>query len=112
MDELKFGSLDNAKAQALAAGFKRIQDNRYKDKATLNFTGITDLQAWPGLQGKIGGGYEYAFDGLTICARPTLPPNHGLNMQPKDGKETVQVMAGAAKILNDVGPGVQFLLFE
>ena len=106
-----FGSLKDAVALALGSGYKIIYDNRYKSmRPPFNATGAVPLAEWPGLQGKNGGGYEYAFNGTTITARPTLPPNHGLNLRPKDNKETLEVMRQAVESLKDIGPTVDFLL--
>jgi len=111
MDTPNFGSLKDAVALALASGYKIIYDQRYKSlRPPFNATGAVPLTEWPGLQGRNGGGYEYAFDSLTIIARPTLPPNHGLNMRPKDNKETLDVLRQAAEKLKEVGPTVTFLL--
>ena len=111
MDTLNFGSLGDAVAEALARGHRFIYDNRYKSmRPPINATGAVPLTEWPGLQGNNGGGYEYAFQGMTIVARPTLPPNHGLNLRPKDNKETLDVMRQAVEKLENVGPTVEFLL--
>jgi hypothetical protein len=110
MEDPEFGSLQDAVAQAIADGHKVVYDQRFKNIRVRNLTGAVTLSRWPGLAGKNGGGYEYAYTGLTIRARPTLPPNHGLNMQPKDSPETLDVMRRAAKILDSVGPAVEFVL--
>src|SRR5690242_769575 len=102
MDTPKFGPLKDATMLAAASGYTIVYDNRYKSATSLNLTGAVPLAEWPGLTGKNGGHYEYAFNGTTIIARPMLPPNHGLNMRPKDNKETVEVLRQAAEKLKDV----------
>jgi hypothetical protein len=111
MDTPNFGSLKEAVALATASGYKIIYDNRHKStQPPFNITGAVCLSKWPGLTGKNGGGYEYAFTGTTIIARPTLPPDHGMNLRPKDNKETLEVLRQAAQILEEVGPTAEFLL--
>lgn len=113
MSELEFGSLEDAKSAAASSGYNVIYDNRYK-KTTgwpLNLTGATPLVDWPGLTGKNGGGYEYAFNGVTITARPTLPPNHGLTIR-SGGKEFASDLLRAIELQKTVGDTVEFLLAE
>jgi hypothetical protein len=107
-DEKVFEPLGNTVALAKACGFKTIYDGRYKKLP--NALGEVPLDIWPGLTGKNGGGYEYAFDAMKILARPTLPPNHGLNMRPKTKEEYVEVMRKSIEILKTVGPAAEFIL--
>jgi hypothetical protein len=108
-DDKIFEPLRNTMALAIACGHTIVYDPRYK-KFPQNPIGTVPLNSWPGLTGNNGGGYEYALDGLKILARPTLPPNHGLNMKPPTNAEMVNVMRSAIKILNTVGPAAEFIL--
>jgi hypothetical protein len=107
-DKKVFEPLKNTVALAIACGHQVIYDNRYNKFP--NVTGAVPLGSWPGLAGNNGGGYEYALDGLKILARPTLPPNHHLNMKPATSQETVSVISNVVKILATVGPSAEFIL--
>jgi hypothetical protein len=63
MEDPKFGPLQDTVAAALAEGQEIIYDERFKSTRTvpLNVTGAVPLRQWPGLTGKNGGGYEYAY---------------------------------------------------
>jgi hypothetical protein len=105
-----FESLKNTVALAIVCGHTSLYDNRFKTGT--NFTGSVPLSKWPGMTAKNGGDYEYALDGIKILARPTLPPNHGLNMKPQTSKETLEVFMKAAKLKQTVGPDAEFVLCD
>jgi hypothetical protein len=107
-DEKVFEALRNTVALASACGYRTVYDGR--NKSALNIVGQVPLSEWRGMEGKNGGGYEYALDGMKILARPTLPPNHGLNMKPATNQECLEVIREASKILESVGPAVEFVL--
>ena len=101
-----FDSLKNTVALAVIMGHTLVYD---PNLAAQNVTGAVPLTRWPGMTAKNGGGYEYAYDGLKIIARPTLPPGHGLDMAPTKA-EFIAVMQKATALLATVGPMREFLL--
>jgi hypothetical protein len=110
-----FESLKETIKLALIMGYTVVHDNKYinnnmTDPQKRNPLGVVPLADWPGMTAKNRGGYEYAFDGSTIVARPTLPPNHGLNMKPKNAEETVAVLQKAMALQKTVGDTATFLL--
>ena len=102
-----FAPLRHTIALARSMGYTFVYDPR---DGMRNLLDKVPLAEWTGITPKIGGGYEYAFEGTTMTARPTLPPNHGLNMSPKTTDEMVQVMKAATELQNQVGPTVTFVL--
>lgn len=106
--ESVFDCHKNTIALAAACGFTVIYDPQYHSPR--NFTGVVSLAQWPGMAGRHGENYEYAFDGITrITARPALPPNHGLNLEPK-ADEFLAVVQRLVEIRNAIGPTVDLLL--
>lgn len=103
-----FEPLKHTISLARFMGHRVLYDPRAK--GGMNFTGAVPLEKWAGMAAKNGGGYEYAFTGTKILARPTLPPNHGLDMNPKDNQEWAATMQKVVQILNTVGPGDEFVL--
>lgn len=106
--QLVFDSLKNTVALAALMGHTFVYDARYKSQRDL--IGEVPLSQWPGLAPKNGGGYLYAFDGMTIIAEPTLPANHGIKMEFKTSQETLAVLKKVAELRDTVGPRVEFLL--
>ncbi len=109
MNMPKFGSLESAKALAASDGYTIVYDNHYKRISPPNLTGAVALKDWPGLTGKDGGEYEYAYDGAKILAQPELPQNHGLNLTPNT-REVLEVLRKAMKMREAIGPNMEFLL--
>lgn len=103
-----YAPLEHTAALAALMGYTVVYDPTREQG--INVMGATPLAHWPGMAAKNGGGYEYAFDGATLLAQPTLPPNHGLNMEPDSTEEFAAVMGKAIAILKTVGPHAQFVL--
>jgi hypothetical protein len=66
-----YEDLNSTVKLAMLMGFKIAYDPSYVDVRRMNFTGAVPLTQWPGKVGKNGGGYRYAFTGMTIIASPT-----------------------------------------
>jgi hypothetical protein len=80
--EPAYEDLKSTVTLAMLMGYKVVYDPEHRDLRRENLTGAVPLAEWPGRAGKNGGGYQYAFTGMTILASPTLPPGHGINMAP------------------------------
>jgi hypothetical protein len=100
-----FEPLQHVVRLAQILGYRVVYDSRAAKRTVL---GQVPLAQWPGITPKLGGGYEYAFEGTSMIARPTLPRNHGLNMSPQTPEETVKVMKAAMELQDKVGPTVTF----
>ena len=109
MDIPEFTALETAKAAAAASGYRIVYDGRLQ-RIPSNITGAVPLDTWEGVQGPKGEPYEYAFDGSHISARPALPPNHGLNLRPKDNAELLDVLRRAVEMRKAIGQEKRFLL--
>ena len=109
--ELVFEPLKHTIVLATAIGNTGVYDPKYQN-IQRNLTGKVPLSSWPGVTAKNGGAYEYAFDGMKIVAQPRLPPNHGLNLQPKTNEEFLVVLQKAVALRDAIGPTVEFLLSE
>lgn len=103
-----FEPLPHILALARFMGHRVVYDDRFSSNR--NFTGEVSLEKWPGMTAKNGGGYEYSYTGTMILARPTLPPNHALNMRPNTNAEAIEVIRKSVGILNTVGPAREFVL--
>ena len=111
-NEFAFEPLGPAKALAMKMGFTFLYDPRYRkmDRPPFNVTGAAPLSTWPGMTPKNGGGYVYAFDLMTLYARPTLPPHHEPLVAPSGGQEFAAFALKAIAILKTVGPHAEFIL--
>lgn len=104
-----YEDLKSTVALAMLMGYKVVFDPERVDVRRMNLTGAVPLAQWSGKSGKNGGGYQYAFTGMTILAGPTLPPGHGINMAPSQ-EETIQVMQQIINLQKTVGPFVELVL--
>ncbi|MGD0790138.1 MAG: hypothetical protein ABR920_00080 [Terriglobales bacterium] len=107
-DQRVFDSLKNTAALAMAMGYTIVYDPRFKNGRQL--LGEVPLNQWPGMTPKNGGGYEYAFDRGWIFAEPTLPPNHGRNLQYRTNEEFLAVMKIILELKASVGDSGKFPL--
>jgi hypothetical protein len=108
-----FEPLERTVALAMKMGFTIVYDPSYAKidpPRSFNLTGAVPLNSWPGMTPKNGGGYVYAFDQMRLYARPTLPPNHELNVVPSDPKEVPAYLAKVSAFLETVGPFREFIL--
>ena len=107
--EPAYEDLKSAVTLAMLMGYKVVYDPNYVDMRRMNLTGAVPLAKWQGKAGKNGGGYQYAFTGMTILASPTLPPGHGINMAPSS-EELFHTMRQAIELQKTVGPLVELVL--
>ena len=112
--ELAWESLPKVIALAKRMGFAAIYDGRFKQmqRPPFNPMGVIQLDSWPGMTPKNGGGYEYALGLLTLHARPTPPPNSLPTVSPTDGKEFAAFLLKHLELLKSVGPTVEFILSD
>jgi hypothetical protein len=111
-DEFVFEPLERTVALAMKMGFTIVFDPSYTkmDRPHFNLTGAVPLSTWRGMTPKNGGGYAYALDQMRLHARPTLPPNHELNVGPSDPKEFPAYLVKVSAFLKTVGPFAEFTL--
>jgi hypothetical protein len=107
--EPAYEDLKSTVTLAMLMGFRVVYDPSYVDMRRMNLTGAVPLAQWPGRAGKNGGGYQYAFTGMTILASPTLPPGHGINMAPST-EEFIQTMRQTIELQKTVGSLVELVL--
>lgn len=111
--KFSFEPLERAVALAMKMGFTRLYDSeheKFDPPRSFNLTGAVPLGTWPGMTPKNGGGYLYALDQTILRARPTLPPNHELNVVPSDPKEVRAYWIKLKAFLDTVGPFREFRL--
>ena len=110
-EENVFEPLAHIVALALRMGYTIIYDPRAKqvDHLPLNATGALPLKDWPGVQGKHGGSYEYAFDNMKIYARPNpvVPPHL---LKPKDTREFTASLLTIQRMRDQIGPSGEFII--
>ena len=105
--------LERTVALAVKMGFTIVYDPSYAKvdpPRSSNLTGEVPLSTWPGMTAKNGGGYLYGLDQTTLHARPTLPPNHELNVVPSDSKEVPAYLIKLNAFLKSVCIFGEFLL--
>jgi hypothetical protein len=107
--EPAYEDLKSTVTLAMLMGFKVVYDPLLADVRRMNLTGAVPLAQWQGRAGKNGGGYQYAFTGMTILASPTPPPGHGINMSPST-KESFQTIRQAIELQKTVGALVELVL--
>jgi hypothetical protein len=107
--EAAYEDLKSAVTLAMLMGYKIVYDPTYVDMRRMNLTGAVPLAKWPGRSGNNGGGYQYAFTGMTLLASPTLPPGHGINMAPSTA-EVIQTMRQMIELQKTVGSQVELVL--
>jgi hypothetical protein len=107
-NELVWDPLERAVALATLMGFKKIFDPERADVRSGNALGVFPLNQWPGLTGKNGGNYLYAFTGTEIYAQPVIPRPEFLTRA--SASEFAQSMLQVAKSQDAVGAFCKFLL--
>lgn len=111
-DKPAYEPLGHTIALAVRMGFKVVYDpaSGKTSPPHMNFTGAVPLTAWSGLTAKNGGSYVYAFDGMMLLARPTLPSWRGTVTAPTGGREFAAFMLKIKAELDGVGPFREFIL--
>jgi len=112
-EEFAWEPLERTAVLAMRMGLTTVYDPSYAKidpPRSYNLTGEVPLSTWPGMTPRNGGGYLYALDQTTLRARPTLPPNHELNVVPSDSKSVPAYLIKLSAFLETVGPFREFRL--